>query len=273
MNRTIVKEKIINLLLEYAPKVGGALVVLMIGPWIVKLLIRMIDDILKKSKIDLSLHSFIKSIAEVIFKIVIFITAASMLGVETTTFIAVLSTAGLAIGLALKDSLANFAGGILILTFRPFNVGDFIKAEDELGTVKDIQLLYTHINTNNNKRIIIPNSDLVNSKIINYSTEPLRRLDLVFSVDYSEDIKKVEHILKRIVDRSEYILKEPAPTIRVSELGDNSVGFTLKLWYEGDRYWEVYYGIHEEVKMTFDKENIKIPFPQREIHIHQEEAK
>ncbi len=272
MNRTIIKGKLMDLVLEYAPRVGVALAIIVIGPWIVKILIHMLKNILKKSNIDISLHYFIASLSEILLKIVVFVTAASVLGIETTTFIAVLSAAGLAVGLAIKDSLSNFASGILILIFKPFGIGDFIKAEDELGTVKDIQLLYTHINTNRNKRIIIPNSDLANSKIINYSTEPLRRLDFVFGVSYSDDIKKVEKVLTKVAYRNEDVLNDPVPVVKLSNLGENSIDFTMKLWHKGDSktYWNVYYGIYEEVKQAFDVEGITIPFTQRDVHLYNE---
>ena len=273
MNRILIKEKIIDLLIKHAPGAIGALIVLVVGPWVVKLLVHMLNRLVKKSKIDISLHNFIESIAEVVLKIVVFITAASMLGVETTTFIAILSAAGLAVGLAIKDSLSNFAGGILILTFKPFGLGDFIKAQDELGTVNEIGLLYTHINTNDNKRVIIPNSDMVNSKIINYNTEALRRLDLVFGVGYDEDIKKVESLLLNIAKTSEFALKDPETRVGIVEFGDNSVDFAMKVWYgEGD-YWNLYYDINQKVKLTFDKEGIEIPFPQRDLHIYNEKDK
>lgn len=273
MDWIFIKAKLMDLVLEYAPRVGVALAIVIIGPWVIKILIHMFKNLLKKSKIDISLHHFLISLTTIILKIVVFITAASILGIETTTFIAILSAAGLAVGLAIKDSLANFASGILILTFKPFGIGDFIKAEGELGTVKDIQLLYTHINTNRNKRIVIPNSDLANSKIINYSTEPLRRLDLIFSVSYSDDIKKVEKVLTKIAFKNEYVLNDPAPVIKLSELGDNSIDFTMKLWHKGDSktYWKVYYGIHEQVKLAFDQEGITIPFTQRDIHLYHED--
>ena len=272
MNWTIIKGKLMDLVLEYAPRVGVALAIVIIGPWIIKILIHMLRNILKKSSVDISLHHFIESLSEVLLKVVVFITAASVLGIETTTFIAILSAAGLAVGLAIKDSLSNFASGILILTFKPFGIGDFIKAEDELGTVKDIQLLYTHINTNRNKRIVIPNSDLANSKIINYSTEPLRRLDFVFGVSYDDDIRKVEKVLTKVAFRNEYVLNDPAPVIKLSNLGENSIDFTMKLWHKGDgkTYWNVFYGIHQEVKEAFDKEGITIPYTQRDIHLYHE---
>lgn len=271
MNKVIIKERIIELIIKYTPRLGGAILVIIIGPWVVKLLIHMLNNLVKKSKIDISLHNFIESIAEVVLKIVVFITAASMLGVETTTFIAILSAAGLAVGLAIKDSLSNFAGGILILTFKPFGIGDYIRAQDELGTVNEIGLLYTHLNTNNNKRVIIPNSDMVNSKIINYNTEPLRRLDLVFGVAYSEDVKRVEEILLKIARESKVALKDPKATVGILDFGDNSVNFAMKIWYgEGD-YWNLYYEINQRVKIVFDREGIEIPFPQRDIHLYKQD--
>lgn len=263
------QEKLMELMAEYAPKIVGALIILMIGFKIVKVLIRMLDKALNKSKVDMSLHSFIKSVASFILKIAVIITAATILDIPMTTFIAVLSAAGLAIGLALKDSLSNFAGGVLILTFRPFNVDDFIETGGYMGTVKEIQILYTYLTTIDNRRVVIPNGELANAKIVNFSVEDTRRVDLTFGVGYKDDILKVKDILNKIMSEHPLILKDPQPVVRVTEYAESAVKFIVKVWCKKEDYWDIYYDLHEQVKVTFDKEGISIPFPQRDVHIYQ----
>lgn len=266
-----IRQKIINLVLGYSPKVLGAIIALLIGFSLVKGLMKMLDKVLKKSHIDSSLHSFIQSISEFALKVGVVITATSMLGADMTTFIAVLSAAGLAVALSIKDSFANFAGGILILTFRPFNVGEFIETQGYMGTVKEIKLLYTYLNTTDNRRIIIPNGELSNGKIINYSTEDKRRIDLIFGVSYSDDIDKVKSVLNKILLQNESILKDPEPLVAVTELADSSVNFVIKAWCKSEDYWDNYYNLHEKVKKAFDREGITIPFPQNDVHIYREQ--
>ncbi|WP_070000756.1 mechanosensitive ion channel family protein [Cellulosilyticum sp. I15G10I2] len=264
-----VKEKLMEITMQYSPIYLGALLVLFIGFKVIKGIIHMLDNTLTKSKVDMSLHSFIKSVASFILKIIVLITAATIVGIPMTTFIAVLSAAGLAVGLALKDSLSNFAGGVLILTFRPFNVGDFIEAQGYMGTVTTIHLLYTYLTTVDNKRVVIPNGDLANGKMINYSVEDTRRVDLIFGVGYQEDIVKVKGILNKISIEHPLILKDPEPIIRVAEHAESSINFAVKVWCKKEDYWSIYYDLQEQVKVTFDKEGISIPFPQRDVHIYQ----
>ena len=252
---------------NYGGKIIEVSITLFIGYWIIKLMIRITDKGLRKSKIDISLHSFIKSIINIGLRVVLFLTIASMLNVPIATFLAVLSAAGLAVGLALKDSLTNFAGGILILLFRPFGVGDYIESQGFSGTVKEIQLLYTYLNTIDNKKVIIPNGDLANGKIINYSTEKDRRLDLTFSIGYEEDILKAKNIINEIVIRNTSIYNEPAPFIGVAEHGVNSIKLVLKVWCNNKDYWDIYYYLLEEVKLAFDREGILIPYAQMDVHL------
>ncbi len=265
-----VKEQALVLLVRYGFKLVGALLLLIIGFAIVNLVIRTLDKTLTKGRIDRSLHSFIKSVSSFGLKAVVVIVAATIIDIPPTAFIAILSAAGLAIGLALRDSLANFAGGVLILIFRPFNVGDFIDIGGYSGTVKDIQLLYTALNTTDNRRITIPNGELANGKIINYSVEDRRRIDLVFGVSYDDDIEEVKEILTRIVAAHPLTIKEPEPTIRVAAYQESSIDFTVKVWCKREDYWTIYYDLQEQVKITFDKENISIPFPQIDINIGQD---
>lgn len=265
------QQKIMDLLMQYLMQYGtkllGALIVLAIGLWATGAIVRIVDNILKKSRIDISLHFFIKSFLGIGLKIVLFITAAAMLGIPMTTFIAVLSAAGLAVGLALKDNLSNLAGGILILAFRPFRVGDYIETQGYQGTVKEIQLLYTCLNTPDNKVITIPNGELSNSKIVNYSAEKMRRVDLVFKISYKDDLLKAKEILTKIVNEHPLILKEPEPLIRVVEHAANSINFAVRVWCENENYWPIYYDLHEQVKLVFDKEGISIPLPQMDVRV------
>ncbi|HHW68485.1 mechanosensitive ion channel family protein [Defluviitalea raffinosedens] len=255
--------------LEFGPRLLGSIVLLVGGLWLIKFLVKIIDRSLGKSKTDESLHSFIISLSRFGLKLILYVTVAATLGVKESSLITALGAAGLAIGLALQGSLANFAGGVLILAFRPFNVGDYIEAQGFSGTVKEIQILYTILLTPDNKKIVIPNGELSNHSVINYSAQDTRRLDLVFGVGYDSDILKAKEILNTIAKKHPLILKDPAWVIGVSELGERSVNFDVKLWCKTENYWTLYYDFREKVKLEFDKEKITIPYPQMDIHIHQ----
>ena len=197
------------------------------------------------------------------------ISVASMIGIETTSFIAILGAAGLAIGLALQGSLGNFAGGVLVLLFKPFKVGDFIDAQGVAGTVSEIQIFNTIIKTPDNKVIIVPNGAVYNGVITNFSKEATRRVDFVFGIGYGDDIKKAKEVIARLVDADERAMKDPAPTIVVSELADSSVNISCRVWVNASDYWGVFFDLTENVKLTFDAEGISIPFPQQDVHMHQ----
>ncbi|WP_343216171.1 mechanosensitive ion channel family protein [Clostridium mobile] len=264
-----IKSKILDIVASsYGIKFIEILIVLFLGRWIIRVFLNVMDKSLKKSKIDVSLHSFIKSILTMILRIVLFLTIASMLGIPITTFLAVLSAAGVAVGLALKDSLSNFAGGILVLIFRPFNVGDYIETQGYSGTVKEIQLLYTYMNTADNKKIIIPNGELANGKIINYSAEEHRRVDLKFSIGYHDDIVKAKNIIKETINSNSLIFKDPEPFVAVGEYGNNSINLIIRVWCNNSDYWTIYHHLQEEVKLGFDREGITIPFPQMDVHMY-----
>lgn len=265
--------RFLNLLFDYGFKLVIAILIVAVGFTMVNIIVKILDNTLSKSKIDMSLHSFIKSILSFFSKVIITIIAATILGIPPATFIAVLSAAGLAIGLALKDSLSNFAGGILILIFRPFNVGDFIEIQGSSGTVKDIQLFYTALNTTDNRRITIPNGDLANGKITNYSVEATRRIDLVFGVSYEDDIQKVKDVLTQVIVAHPLTFRDPEPVIRLMAYKDSSIDFTVKVWCNREDYWNIYYDLHEQVKEAFDREDITIPFPQTDINLHQDPYK
>lgn len=255
------------IIFEYGMKILASMLVLVVGFYIVSLLLKMVDKALKKSKVDVSLHSFIRSLVSFGLKVIVFITTAGMLGIPSTTFITVLGSAGLAIGLALKDSLSNFAGGVLLLTFRPFSVGHYIETQGVGGTVQDIQLLYTHLNTPDNRRVLIPNGELANAKIINFSIEAKRRVELVFGVAHNSDTEKVKEILSGIVNAHPMVIGEPEPLIRMQSHKENALEFTVKVWCLKEDYWSLYYDLHETVKEEFDRNHIKLPSPLRNIHI------
>ena len=261
------KEIAINYFLTYGPKFLLAVLTLLVGLFIIKIFTKLLAKSMEKSKVDETLRGFIKSVSKVVLQLLLYITVASMIGVQMTSFIAVLGAAGLAVGLALQGSLSNFAGGVLILIFRPFNVGDFIEAQGHSGIVKDIQILYTVIHTLDNKKIVIPNGNLSNNSIVNYSANDKRRVDLLFGVGYESDKKKVKEIIEKIAKNHDKILQNPAPFIRLTEHGASSINFVTRLWCNTQDYWDVYFDMTEQVKIAFDKEGINIPYPQMDVHI------
>jgi small conductance mechanosensitive channel len=223
---------------------------------------------MERSNIDISLRKFLSSLFGIILKVLLLISVASMIGIATTSFVAILGAAGLAVGLALQGGLANFAGGVIILIFKPFKVGDFIDAQGYMGTVNEITIFTTVLKTPDNKTVIIPNGALSNGSMVNFSTEPRRRVDMVFGIGYGDSIEKTKSVLSKLVDADARILKDPAPQIVVGELGDNSVNFTVRVWCESANYWGVFFDTHEKVKLAFDEEGISIPFPQRDVHVY-----
>lgn len=258
---------IFEALINYGPKVILAILTLLIGLWLVKRLVTKTNHHFN-AKADPTLGSFMSSLVSVLLKVMLFIAVASMIGIQTTSFIAVLGAAGLAIGLALQGSLANFAGGVLILIFKPFKVGDTIEAEGFLGTVVEIQILYTVVNTFDNRRIVMPNGSLSNATLVNVGFYDTRRCDMTFGIHYNDDIDKAKGILQRLFDEDARSLKEPAPRICVGSLGDNSVNLIFRAWVATDDLWPYYWDMHEKVKKAFDAADITIPYPQRDVHIH-----
>ncbi|MEQ8690227.1 MAG: mechanosensitive ion channel [Pseudomonadales bacterium] len=262
-------DKAVEMAMEYGPQLVLAIVVLLVGLWIVNKVIDGVRAGLDKSNTDPTLAKFLGSLASVILKALLFISVAGMIGIETTSFIAVLGAAGLAIGLALQGSLANFAGGVLILLFRPYKVGDFIDAQGVMGTVAEIQIFTTIIRTGDNKRIIVPNGSISNGIITNFSAEAKRRVDFTFGIGYDDDIKKAKDTLKRIMSEDSRIHADPEPMVVVAELADSSVNFTVRVWVDAGDYWGVFFDTTEKVKLVFDEEGISIPYPQQDVHMHQ----
>jgi small conductance mechanosensitive channel len=204
----------------------------------------------------------------ILLKILLLISVIGMVGVQMTSFIAILGAAGLAVGMALSGTLQNFAGGVIILLFKPFKVGDYIEAQGHSGSVNEIQIFNTILKTPDNKTIIIPNGGLSTGSMINYSTEPQRRVDFVFGIGYGDDVDKAKAVIQQLIDGDERILKDPAPFIAVSELADSSVNLVVRVWAEASNYWGIHFDMHEKVYKTFDKEGLNIPFPQMDLHVH-----
>lgn len=259
-------EKAISLVMTYTPKLLLAILTLVVGLWLVNRFVRLLDHRLGKK--DPTLNKFLCGLISAVLKVMLLISVASMIGIETTSFIAVVGAAGLAIGLALQGSLANFAGGVLILIFKPFKVGDTIEAEGHLGSVAEIQILYTVLNTFDNKRIVIPNGSLSNATLINVSVYDKRRCDMTFGIGYDDDIDKAKKVLQRLFEEDERSLTEPAPRICVGGLGDNSVDLMFRPWVATDDLWPYYWDMQEKVKKAFDEEGISIPYPQRDVHLY-----
>ncbi|UMZ73641.1 mechanosensitive ion channel family protein [Natranaerofaba carboxydovora] len=260
-------DSLFEMSISYGSQVLLALIVLIVGLKVIKKITTVASARLVKSSIEESLSSFLTSVISVLLKIVLLITVASMLGVEVTTFVALIASIGFAIGLALQGSLANFAGGVLILTLKPFKVGDYIESAGYAGTVHDIQVFYTILNTPDNKKIIIPNASLSNNSAINYSAYDTRRLDLTLSVGYDTDIEKVREILKDIADKHELIFDDPPPQIVLGEHGDSALVFYYRVWCKAENYWPLLFELNETTKIAFDKEGINIPYPQMDVHL------
>lgn len=262
-------DQAVALTMAYAPKVVLAIITLIVGMWLINRFVSVLDK--KLGQKDPTLNKFLCGLISAILKVMLLISVASMIGIATTSFIAVIGAAGLAIGLALQGSLANFAGGVLILIFKPFKVGDTIEAQGFLGAVAEIQILYTVVNTFDNRRIVIPNGSLSNATLVNVSIYDKRRCDMTFGIHYDDDIDKAKAILQRLFDEDERSLKDPEPRICVGALGDSSVDLMFRAWVATDDLWPYYWDMQEKVKKAFDAEGITIPFPQRDVHMYKAE--
>ena len=259
-----------NIGLEYGPKILGALAVWIIGGWIIKALVNGIGKAMNKSKVDITLQPFLKSIISSLLKVMLVISVLGMLGIEMTSFIAILGAAGLAVGMALSGTLQNFAGGVMILIFKPFKAGDVIEAQGFIGSVKEIQIFNTILKTPDNKTIIIPNGGLSTGAMTNFSTEEKRRVDWTIGIGYGDDVDKAKQVIRNLCDADSRILKDPEVFIAVSELADSSVNFTVRAWVNAADYWGVYFSMNENVYKTFPQEGLNIPYPQMDVHMHQE---
>lgn len=270
MDTEEVIKQITEMTLHYGPKLIGAIAVWLIGGWIVKMICRGAESALKKGKTDPSLMPFLTGIVNGLLRVMLIITVLGMLGIEMTSFIAILGAAGLAVGMALSGTLQNFAGGVMILIFKPFKVGDVIEAQGYVGSVSQIQIFNTIMKTPDNKTIIIPNGGLSTSSMINYSTEATRRVDWTIGVAYGDDLDKARAVIKRLCDEDSRIKKDPEVFIAVSALADSSVNFAVRAWVNAPDYWGVYFELNEKVYKTFASEGLNIPFPQMDVHLHKD---
>ena len=270
----LVNQEHVAALIEGASRFGlqiiAAIAVFVVGRWLARRIADLLERGLVRAKTDPTLVSFFRNIAYFGLLIMVIIAAVGQMGVQTTSFIAVLGAAGLAVGLALQGSLANFAAGVLMIIFRPFKAGDFVEAAGTAGVVEGIQLFTTTMRTPDNKTIIIPNAQVTNSTITNYSARDTRRLDLVFGVSYGDDLDTVKRVIGEVLADEQRLLKDPEPVIGLLSLGDSSVNFAVRPWVRSSEYWPVFFDLQEAMKKRFDKEGISIPFPQRDVHLYQQ---
>ncbi|WP_139957628.1 mechanosensitive ion channel family protein [Flavicella sediminum] len=260
-------DKIKELSMEYGLSLIQGILILLIGLWIIKKLITVVKNIMSKSKLEVSLQVFFSDLLNWVLKALLIITVLGQLGIANTSFVAIIGAAGLAVGLALQGTLSNFAGGALIMIFKPFKVGDLIEAQGELGNVKEIQIFVTKLVTPANKLAIIPNGILSNGTIKNYTEEGQLRVDLTIGISYDSDIKLAKEILEKTLNENPKVLKTPAAAVTVSELADSSVNLAVRPWASPENYWDVYFESLEACKLALDKANIVIPFPQRDVHM------
>lgn len=260
-------DTLINLFVAWGPKLVGAVLALVIGLYLANMIAKGSSRLMEKKGMDPSLRPFLKSLIGNLLKVLVVVSVLGMVGIQMTSFIAILGAAGLAVGMALSGTLQNFAGGVMILTFRPFKVGDVIEAQGYTGAVKEIQIFNTILKTPDNKTIIIPNGGLATSSMVNYSTEATRRVDWVFGIAYGDDIDKAKETLLGLLKSNAKVLEDPAPFVEVGELADSSVNFTVRAWVNSADYWPVFFYMQENVYRRFAEVGLNIPFPQMDVHL------
>lgn len=261
-------ETAVSMAINYAPQLVLALATLVAGLWAIKVVVAGAQAAFARTGMETTLQKFLLSLINIGLKGLLIISVASMVGIETTSFIAVLGAAGLAVGLALQGSLANFAGGVLILLFKPYKVGDYIDAGGHMGTVREIGIFHSIMTTGDNKTIIIPNGAVSNSAITNYSTQSTRRVDITFGIGYGDDLQQAKDLLRELIDADTRILKDPEPLVVVAALGDSAVNISTRAWVETMNYWPVLFDLTEKAKLAFDDAGISIPFPQTDVHLY-----
>lgn len=258
----------VEMVMLYVPRLLLALIVLIVGLWIINRVVRITVAAMERRSTEPTLTRFIRPLISIGLKILLLISVASMVGIATTSFIAVLGAAGLAIGLALQGSLANFAGGVLVLVFKPYKIGDYVEAQGVSGTVIEIQIFNTLLNTPDNKRIIVPNGAISNGIVTNYSTEPTRRVDLVFPIRYQDDIDSARAVVAELIAQDERAFRDPQPEIVVSSLGENGVNLAVRVWSNAATYWGLYNDLTERTKRAFEERGIGFPSPRREVYVY-----
>lgn len=263
---SVALDKLVDFAISGGEKILVAIIVYIVGKFLIKLIKNLMNRLMERKKLDPGVKSFLGSMINIVLTILLIVSVIGALGVNTTSFAALLASAGVAIGMALSGQLQNFAGGLIILVFKPYKVGDYIACQGTEGTVKEIQILHTILTTTDNKTIFIPNGGLSSGTVINYSRNATRRVDLTFGVEYGTPFEKVEQTLKEIIDADSRILKAPAYTIAMSQLADSSVNIALKVWVKTEDYWGVYFDMNKTVYATFNEKGIGFPFPQLTIH-------
>ena len=259
----------VDSVVPFLTNVAIAIAIYVIGKWIAGNIVKLIDKAMELRKMDPALRGFLAAILSTVFTFVIALVAVEQLGVNTTSLLALLGAAGLAVGLALKDSLSNFAAGVMLILFKPFKIGDFVEAGGVAGAVEKIEVFNTIFKSGDNKEIIVPNSQIYGGTITNYSARPTRRIDLVVGISYDDDMKKARDLILAVLAADERVLKDPEAVVAVDELGDNSVNFVVRPWVTSGDYWVVKWALLEAIKNTFDSNGITIPYPQRDVHMHQ----
>ncbi|MEP1744063.1 MAG: mechanosensitive ion channel domain-containing protein [Kangiellaceae bacterium] len=259
-------------ILVYGLNIFFALAIFIIGKWVASVITNIAEKLMLKSKVDQVLVDFVGGIIKSVLILFVIIASLGELGVDTTSLVALIGAAGLAIGLSLQSSLQNFASGVMLITFRPFTAGDFVEAGGVAGVVEKISVFNTIIRTGDNKEMIVPNGAIYGGVIINYSAKDTRRIDMVFGIGYGDDIKKAKEIMTDIMEKDERVLKDPAPLVAVSELADSSVNFVVRPWVNSADYWAVKFDLTESIKLAFDEASISIPYPQMDVHVNKLEA-
>lgn len=267
----VLVSKLIDLSVSLGSKLITALIVFWIGRWIIRKINRVVINIMEKRRVEASLFSFTRSLIRITLNFILIIILISVLGIETSSFIALFASAGVALGMALSGTLQNFAGGVMILLFKPFKVGDFIEAQGQSGSVKEIQIFNTVITTPDNKVIIIPNGGLSTGITKNYSKEELRRVDWEFGIAYGDSYDKARAVIERLLQEDGRILKDPAPFIALNSLGESSVNIVVRAWAKASDYWDIFFQMNEKVYKTFSEEKLSIPFPQMDVHLYKEQ--
>jgi len=259
--------KFMDKIIGFLPSLIGAIIVLFVGVWICRLIRKFVRRLMVARSVDITIQNFVNELLRWVLYIILFLTVIQKVGVPVSSFLGALAAAGVAIGLALQGALSKFSGGFMPLILKPFRIGDSIEAKGHIGTVERIGMFYTTIIKFGNERVIIPNGPLFSDNIINYSQNPTRRDNIIVGIGYGSDLKKAKEILYSLTQSCPTALQDPAPVVYVNELADNSVNFTLRVWSKTEHYWDTHFYLIEQIKLTFDKEGIEIPFPQRDVHI------
>jgi small conductance mechanosensitive channel len=262
-------DKVYSYLITYGIDLVAGVIIFIVGKWVAKIAAKLIHDMMIRMQVDPTLAKFVRHLVYGAFMAFVIIAALSKVGVQTTSLVAIIGAAGLAVGLALQGSLSNFAAGVMLIIFKPFKVGDAVEAGGTIGTVDEIQIFNTVLNAPDNRRIIVPNAKITGDNITNFTDVPHRRIELKFSISYSDDMKKAKDVLMKLVTSDSRVLKDPAPMVAVAELGDYSINLVCRPWVKPAEYWDVFFDLTEKGKLALEENGLTIPFPQREVHMYE----